>query len=99
MRIRSFVALCAFAAIAAAPSASGATGFTWTESVVTVAGGDQFDPSIWGPTITYTDTSAGSADVRYYDTTIGMSYPVAAGPGDQQLSDVFGYLVAYTSSG
>lgn len=96
------MALCVFAAIAAAPSASGATGFTWTESVVTVAAGDQFDPAISGPTITYTDTSAGSADVRYFDTTTGMSHPVAIGPGDQQLSDVSdggaNGLVVYTSS-
>jgi len=98
MRIRSFVALCVFVAIAAAPSASGATGFTWTESAVTVAGGDQFDPSISGPYITYTDTSAGSADVLYYDVTVGTTHPVAFGPGDQQLSDVNGNLVAYTGS-
>jgi beta propeller repeat protein len=102
MRIRSLVALCVFAAIAAAPSASGATGFTWTESVVTVASGDQLDPAISGPTITYTDTSAGTADVRYFDTTTGMTHTVAAGPGDQQLSDVSdggAGLVVYTGSG
>src|SRR5437879_7853423 len=102
MRIRSFAALCVFAAIAAAPSASGATGFTWTESVVTVAGGDQLDPAISGPTITYTDWSAGSTDVRYYDTTTGMGHPVASGPGEQQLSDVNdgggNGLVVYTGS-
>jgi len=99
MRIRCFVALCVVAAIAAAPSASGATGFTWTESVVTVASGDQFDPSIGPPYVTYTDTSGGTADVRYWDMTTGMSHPVAAGPGDQQLSDVFGSLVVYSGSG
>jgi hypothetical protein len=65
---------------------------------MTVAGGDQFDPSINGPTITYTDTSAGSADVLCYDVVHGTTHPVAEGPGDQQLPDVFGNLVAYTSS-
>ena len=102
MRIRCFVALCVVAAIAAAPSASGATGFTWTESPVAVASGDQFDPSAGSTTITYTDTSGGNADVRYYDVVDGTTHVVAGGPGDQQLSDVhdggYGPLVVYTSS-
>src|SRR5207302_3014935 len=80
----------------------GAAGVAWTESVVTVASGDQFDPAISGPTITYTDTSAGNADVRYYDTTTGISHPVASGAWEQQLSEVNdgggNGLVVYTGS-
>jgi TolB protein len=82
----------------AVPAAAVAQSCSGTESSVIVAAGDQFDPSISGPYVVYTDTSAGSADVYYFDRISGTIHPVAVGPGDQQLSDVYGNLVVYTSS-
>lgn len=82
----------------AVPAAAVAQSCIGTESSVIVAAGDQFDPAISGPYVVYTDTSAGSADVYYFDRTTGAIHDVATGPGDQQLSDVNGNLVVYTSS-
>jgi beta propeller repeat protein len=85
-------------AATAVPAAAVAQSCIGTESSVIVAAGDQFDPAISGPYVVWTDTSAGSADVYYFDRTTGTVHQVATGPGDQQLSDVNGNLVVYTSS-
>ncbi|TMK55357.1 MAG: hypothetical protein E6G60_19750 [Actinobacteria bacterium] len=100
MKRKWCLALCALMAGTAVAAASGATGFTWTESPVVVASGDQFDSSISGPYVTYTDTSAGSADVGYVDLRDGSVHVVAnaAWPVDEQLADVSGNLIAYTGS-
>jgi beta propeller repeat protein len=92
--------LAALAVLLVAPAATGSNGFnfSWYESPVVVAPGDQFDGAISGPFVVYTDTSAGTADVRYFDRATNSIHPAAVGPGDQQLADVNGNQIAYTTS-
>jgi hypothetical protein len=84
-------ALLAFACVL--PAAAGT--FTTTESPLVVEPGDQFDPAISGRYVSFTDTSNGSGDVWYADTSDGSLHPVAVGPGAQHQADVSGSLIAY----
>lgn len=95
--MRTNLVLCAVVAAIFVPGA-GASGFTWSETPVAVSAGDQYNPSISGPYVTYTDLAAGDADVDYADLRDASIHTVAAGSGDQQLSDVFGHYVVYTST-
>ena len=67
-----------------------------TEVPVVVSPGDQLDPSISGPFVTYTDRSSGDSDVWYYDATSASVHPVVVAPGNQQLSDISGTDIVYT---
>ncbi|HEY9159957.1 MAG TPA: Ig-like domain-containing protein [Desulfomonilia bacterium] len=67
-----------------------------SEKQVTDAWGDQFDASISGNLVVYTDFSGVDADIWYADLTTGLSYPVTTASGDQQLSGVYGGRIAYS---
>ena len=66
------------------------------EKLLTDAPADQFDASISGNLIVYTDFSGVDADVWYSDLTTGLSYPVTTAPGDQQLTGISDNRIAYT---
>jgi beta propeller repeat protein len=59
-----------------------------TETQITTVAGGQFDPSIDGNIVVYTDQSGVDADVWYTDLTTGQSNPVNTATGDQQLTGV-----------
>ena len=66
------------------------------ERPVAVKAGIQTDPAISGSYVVFTDLSAGTADVWYFDLTDNTLHAVATGPGDQLLADVSGSHIAYT---
>jgi Tol biopolymer transport system component len=70
--------------------------FTGKEVPIAVGLGDQTDPSISGPIISFTDMSSGDADVYFYDERTKTTHFAATGPGDQEFSSVSGNLIAYT---
>jgi TolB protein len=67
-----------------------------TETRVTDAAADQFDPAISSNLVVYTDFSGVDADVWYTDLADGTAHPVVTGAGDQQLTGVSGSRVVYT---
>jgi beta propeller repeat protein len=67
-----------------------------TEKPVAVKPGIQTDPAISGPYVVFTDISAGTADVWYFDATDNSLHVVANGAGNQLLSDVSGSRIVYT---
>ena len=67
-----------------------------TETQVTTAAADQFDPAIAGNLVVYTDFSGVDADVWYTDLTTGQAHPVSTATGDQQLTGVAGDKIVYT---
>jgi len=73
------------------------TTITGTETPAVTDEGPQFDTSIAGGRISYTDASAGSADVKYYDISSGSTHTAGGGPGDQQLGDISESYIAYTN--
>lgn len=73
------------------------TSVTGTETPVVTDDGPQMDTSIAGDRISYTDASAGSADVKYYDISSGTTHTAGGGPGDQQLGDISESYIAYTN--
>lgn len=78
-----------------APAQAAGT-ITGKEVPIAVGPGDQSDPAISGPIISYTDVSSGTADVYFYDERTKTTHPGATGPGDQEFSSVSGNLIAYT---
>jgi TolB protein len=66
------------------------------ESRLTNAPADQFDSSISGNLVVYTDFSGADSDVWYTDLSTGLSYPVSTAPGDQQLTGVSDGKIVYT---
>ena len=66
------------------------------ETRLTNASADQFDSSISGNLVVYTDFSGADADVWYTDLSTGLSYPVSTASGDQQLTGVSDGKIVYT---
>ncbi|MGC4113468.1 MAG: hypothetical protein QM765_02115 [Myxococcales bacterium] len=77
-------------------SVASAQTLSGTESQVTNAAADQFDPAIAGSLVVYTDFSGVDADVWYTDLTTGLAHPVTTAPGDQQLTGVSDGRVVFT---
>lgn len=70
------------------------------ETQVTTDESDQFDPSISGPLVVYSDRRALDADTWVHDVVTGVAAPVTGVPaGDQLLNDVSGNLVVFTDYG
>lgn len=90
MRILVVVAALTCAAGANAQTLSG------TETQVTNAAADQFDPAIASNLVVYTDFSGVDADVWYTDLTTGLPHAVTTAPGDQQLTGVSDGHVVFT---
>jgi beta propeller repeat protein len=67
-----------------------------TETRVTNAAADQFDPAIAGNLVVYTDFSGVDADVWYTDLATGLPHPVTTAPGDQQLTGVSDNKILFT---
>lgn len=67
-----------------------------SETQVTYAAADQFDPAIAGNLVVYTDFSGVDADVWYTDLTTGLAHPITTAPGDQQLTGVAGNKIVFT---
>ncbi len=66
------------------------------ESRLTNASADQFDSSISGNLVVYTDFSGADSDVWYTDLSTGLPHPVSTAPGDQQLTGVSDGKIVYT---
>ncbi len=77
-------------------AAANAQTLSGTETQVTNAAADQFDPAIAGSYVVYTDFSGVDADVWYTDLTTGLAHAVSTAPGDQQLTGVSDGRVVYT---
>ena len=69
---------------------------TGTETRITTDYADQYDPTISGNIIVYTDARGADLDVWSYNLSTGTEAPVTTADGDQQLSDVSDGLIAYT---
>ncbi len=70
------------------------------ETAVTTDLSDQFDPSISGPLVVYSDRRASDADVWVHDIVTGVEARVSDVPaGDQLLADVSGNVVVFTEYG
>src|SRR5438067_143117 len=95
MKRKWCLALCALMAATAVPGASGAAGFTWTESAVTVAGGDQVGPAVTGANVVYIDVTGGPSIVLW-DTLSGTTRTLDNGPAVSP--DIDGTHVAYVRS-
>lgn len=67
-----------------------------TETRVTLAAADQFDPAISANLVVYTDFSGVDADVWYTDLTTGDAFPASTASGDQQLTGVSNGRVVFT---
>lgn len=89
------VVLCAliFMFALATPRAQTLTG---TESRVTTAAADQFDPALSGNLVVYTDFTGVDADIWYSDLSSGVAFPVSTAPGDQQLNGISGTRIVFT---
>jgi len=90
------VGLVVMSAVSGTPRAENGLVLRGTETRVTNAAADQFDPAISGNLVVYTDFSGVDADVWYTDLSTGVAAPVATGSGDQQLTGVSGSRVVYT---
>ena len=66
------------------------------ETRLTNASADQFDSSISGNLVVYTDFSGADSDVWYTDLSTGLPHPVSTAPGDQQLTGVSDGKIVYT---
>jgi beta propeller repeat protein len=58
--------------------------------------GDQYDPSIAGDIIVFTDYRSSDTDVYYYDLSKNQEFPVIVAPGNQELTDVSDGRIVYT---
>ena len=67
-----------------------------TETRITTDPGDQYDPSISGNIIVFTDHRSADTDVYFYDLGSGQESPVIVAPGNQELTDVSGGIIVYT---
>lgn len=67
-----------------------------TEMRITTDPGDQYDPSISGDIIVFTDYRSDNTDVYYYDLSGGRESPVIVAQGNQELTDVSGGIIVYT---
>jgi len=75
---------------------AGTPALTGTETQVTNAAADQFDPAISGNFVVYTDFSGVDADVWYTDLLTGLPHAVSTAPGEQQLTGVSGDKILFT---
>ena len=93
-----FILMASIVAAAAITPRAQAPTFTYsgTETRVTSDPGDQYDPSISGNLVVFTDDRSGDQDVYYVDLTTLQEYPVIVAPGDQELTSVSGSRIAYT---
>jgi beta propeller repeat protein len=91
-----FWAICVVASMLVLPLAVGAATLTGTETQVTNAKADQFDPAISGNIVVYTDFSGVDADVWYTDLSTGLAKAISTASGDQQLTGVSDNHIVYT---
>jgi TolB protein len=70
-----------------------------TEVQLTTNHADQFDPSISGYLVAYSDRRNVDADIYLYNITSGVETQITSGGGDQLLPCISGNLVAYTDFG
>lgn len=95
IRLRPLV-LAAAAMMAVYPGGSYAsTGLPGTERPLVVKPAQQYDPAASGLLVSFTDTSAGNADIWYWDAITGGVHPVATGPGNQIRSAIWGDSIVY----
>lgn len=95
MRIRACAIVAAVVVpVVMSPTAGYATTLS-NEQAIVVKAGDQYDPAVWGPLVSYTDTSSGNADIWYWDAFTRSSHIVATGPADQVMSSIWGNSVVY----
>jgi len=75
-----------------------APGIVLAETRITTDPGDQYDPSLSGDIIVFTNYRSADTDVYYYDLNSGQEFPVIMGPapGNQELTDVSGGIIVYT---
>ncbi len=73
--------------------------FETFERQITTDTADQFDPSICGTIIVYSDRRNSDADVYIYDLAADSEIQVTSGGGDQLLTDVWDNHVVYTDYG
>jgi beta propeller repeat protein len=69
---------------------------TGTETRVTSDPGDQYDPSISGNKVVFTDYRSSDTDVYWYDFATGAEHPVIVALGNQELTGISGDLLVYT---
>jgi beta propeller repeat protein len=69
------------------------------ETRITPNPADQFDPSISGDWVAYSDRRGADADIYIYNLLNGTERLITSGGGDQLLSDISGDLVVYTDYG
>ena len=69
---------------------------TGTETRITADPGDQYDPSISGNLVVFTDERGSDTDVYDYDISKGQELPVVVAPNNQELTDVSGNRIVYT---
>ncbi|MGE5892612.1 MAG: TolB family protein, partial [bacterium] len=91
------VLVAAMSALLFLPQVTQAITITGTVRQITTSGGSQFDPSISGDIIVYTDLRSGNADIFYYDLSLDEEFAVTNNtPTDEQLNDVSGDTIVYT---
>jgi beta propeller repeat protein len=89
------VSVLLFATTAPRASVSTVT-FSGFETRITTDLGDQYDPSISGNTVVFTDFRGSDADVYHVDLATMDENEVAVAPGNQQLTGVSGQRIVYT---
>jgi beta propeller repeat protein len=80
-------------AIVASPQSITVTGY---ETRVTSDPGDQYDPSISGNLVVFTDYRSADTDVYYVDLATMTEHPVIVGPGNQELTGISNGRIVYT---
>jgi len=71
--------------------------FEASERRITTNMADQYDPAISGDLIVWADDRGADADIWYYDLVAEEEVQVTSMLGDQQLSDVSGPLIVFTT--
>ncbi len=73
--------------------------FYTAETQITTDPSDQFDPSISGTKIAYSDLRDADANIYFYDIESQTETPITYLGGDQLLNDISGNLVVFTDYG
>jgi len=73
--------------------------FYTAETQITTDTSEQFDPSISGTKIVYSDLRNEDADIYFYDIKSKTETPITYLGGDQLLNDISGNLVVFTDYG